>query len=437
MNFIENNRLITKGEKVLLAVSGGIDSVILAHLFDQSSIDFGIAHCNFQLRGEESDGDEAFVKSLAKRIKKPFYCKHFDTKTYANNNGISTQMAARDLRYSWFSELQKEEGYAKITTAHHLNDAIETTLFNFSKGTGISGIRGLKPINEVLIRPLLFASRLEIETYAKAQGIKWREDSSNKEDTYARNHIRLTVIPELRKINSSLESTAVSTFERLLDVEKIFKHEVAMFKNTFVKTQHNLTTIIMSEASGIIGFPTILHDVLKAFGFNFSQTKEIIKRKNESGKLFLSTNFQLNIDRDTIFITSRNKEEETKEYKIQQGDTSIALPHGRLTLDWDAKRPSSFSRNDKVTFVDIAKLRFPLIVRKWKEGDSFEPLGMKNKKKMSDFLIDRKIPLHIKEQIYVLESENKIVWVVGHQLDERFKLSNNTSGICYLEFTPL
>ncbi|MDH5365574.1 MAG: tRNA lysidine(34) synthetase TilS [Cyclobacteriaceae bacterium] len=435
LNYIEAESLIKKNDKVLLAVSGGIDSVVLSHFFHQTSFNFGIAHCNFQLRGKESDDDETFVKLLAKKLNKPFFCKHFNTNKYANERGISTQMAARDLRYSWFSDLLKSEGYSKIATAHHLNDSIETTLFNFSKGTGISGVRGIMPISNVLIRPLLSISRLQIEQFAKEQNIEWREDSSNKKDKYARNHIRLTVIPELKKINESLESTSISTFERLRDVENIFKNEVEKFRNEFVKKENNLTTITIGRASNIIGFRTILHEILKDFGFNFNQTKEIIKRKNESGKFFLSPIYQLNIDRDK-FIISENKEIDPNiEFEINRGDKSITFPYGHLDFDWDKLRPASFSRDNNIAYLDVDKLKFPLKLRKWKTGDFFQPLGMKHKKKLSDFMIDRKIPLNLKEQVMVIESADKIVWVVGHQPDDRFKLTDHTSEICCLEFT--
>lgn len=434
-NYIKAEALIEKNDRVLLAVSGGVDSVVLAHLFYQTSFYFGIAHCNFQLRKEESDDDEAFVKLLAKRLNKPFFCKHFNTNKYASEQGVSTQMAARDLRYSWFNDLLESEGYSKIATAHHLNDSIETTLFNFSKGTGISGVRGIKPINNMLIRPLLFSSRFQIEEFAKEQDIEWREDSSNKKNKYARNHIRNIVVPELKKINESLESTTISTFERLRDVESVFKNEVEKFQNEFVKTQNNLTTIIIDSASTIIGFRTILHEILKDFGFNFNQTKEIIKRKNESGKFFLSPSYRLNIDRDKLIISENKEIDSNLEFEINRGDKSIAFPYGRLNLDWNSLYPSSFSRDNNIAYFDIEKLIFPLKLRNWKLGDLFQPLGMKNKKKLSDFMIDRKIPLNLKDHVMVLESANKIVWVVGHQPDDRFKLTENTSEICCLKFT--
>jgi len=435
-NYIASEQLIAPDDKILLAVSGGVDSVVMVDLFAKSSLHFAIAHCNFRLRGKESDKDQEFVRALAEKLNTSFYSVQFETKKYAKKLGISTQMAARELRYNWFYQIIEEEGFSKLATAHHINDSIETALFNFSKGTGIAGLRGLLPINNNIIRPLLFAYRGDIEQYAKEQQINWREDSSNQNDDYARNQIRHEVVPALKKNNASLESTSVTTFERLRDAECIINNTVKKFRNEFVELKGEHTIISVSLTERITGFRTILHEVLKPYGFNFIQTKEIVKRLNESGKTFLSSEYQLNIDREQLIISKINENSlESIQLTISREIIEIKFESGQVNFDWNSTRPQSFSENKNIAFIDASHLKFPLVLRKWQQGDSFQPLGMQQKKKLSDFMIDRKIPLHEKEDVLVLISGNEIVWVVGHQLDDRYKLVTSSSNIVKMEYT--
>lgn len=436
LSYIEKEGLIKKGDKVLLAVSGGIDSVVMAYLFYRSSIHFGIAHCNFQLRDAESDKDALFVEALANQFKKPFFIKSFDTKKYAMKNNISTQMAARELRYDWFKKLLKKEGYSSLATAHHVNDSLETAIFNFSKGTGISGIRGILPKSSNSIRPILFTSKAQIETFANKHQLKWREDSSNQTDDYSRNHIRHNVIPELTKINPNLEFTVNSTLERLRDVEAIFKQQVERFKTERIHHLNDSTYILLHNTATVKGFRTVLHEVLKEYGFNYAQTTELLKRKNESGRLFSSNDYSLNVDREQLIIVKKEEKEPDFECEIDREDDIVIAPHGTIRFDWKASPPSTFLKNCNIAYFATDELYFPLKLRRWKQGDSFQPLGMVNKKKLSDLMIDRKIPLNLKKNVMVLESNNKIIWVVGYQPDDRFKITENTNSICKVEFIP-
>lgn len=436
LNYIEKEALLKKEERILLAVSGGIDSVVMAYLFQHTSFNFGIAHCNFQLRGEDSDKDELFVKSLAKQFDVPFYNKSFDTKKYATNNGVSTQMAARELRYIWFEGLVQSEKYNCVATAHHINDSIETAIFNFSKGTGISGVRGILSRSSSTIRPLLFTSRARIEVYAKKNKIKWREDRSNKTDTYSRNHIRHNIIPELEKLNPNLNISVITTFERLRDVESILKKQAELFKKEKIHHINECTYISLKDVSEIEGFRSIIYEILKEYGFNYLQTKEILKRRKESGRHFIAKMYTLSIDRDQLIIERKNQKKLKTSYRIELEDDIVIAPIGTLKFDWKTNYPSKFIKNNNIAYVSMDQLVFPLELRHWKQGDYFQPLGMSNKKKLSDLMIDRKIPLNLKKNIMVLESDNKIIWVIGQQPDERFKITKGSKAICKIEYLP-
>lgn len=436
LKYIEEEGLFDFDDKILLAVSGGIDSVVLSHLMSQSGYSFGVAHCNFGLRADESDSDELFVTSLASRLNTPYFCTRFDTKKHATKNKISTQMAARELRYEWFEELLSKEGYNYIATAHHMNDAIETTLFNFSKGTGIAGLRGILPKSARTVRPMLFASRLQISAYAKEYNIEWQEDSSNSSDKYIRNMVRLNVIPHLKSINPSLESSSASTFKRLRDVELIFKKEVELFKKNSVELRNPDVYINISHLKKE-GARTLLYECLKEYSFNFSQIDELCNKLDDTGKTYISDTHVLNIDREYLLVSHLEQDSGDLTYHINEEDELIMLPHGRLQIDWDARKPNSFSNNKQVAYLDKTKLTYPLIVRKWKQGDTFHPLGMTHKKKLSDFMIDEKIPLNLKERVFIMQSGKEIVWVIGHRIDNRYKISTKSKSLCKIEFiTP-
>lgn len=425
LDFISTNNLCDKGDKILLAVSGGVDSVVLVRLFKDAGFNFAIAHCNFQLRGSESDGDEAFVRELAGLNHVSCFVRSFDTKNYAAMHGVSIQMAARDLRYAWFADLIAEHGIKYIATAHHLDDSLETVLFNLAKGTGISGARGILPKQNNLIRPLLFASKEDILSYARNNGLQWREDSSNESTKYSRNLIRHEVIPVLKKINPSLVSTFMQTRQRLEDAEKVLMQKVDQVRSESFSFQGE-DVYVPKEA--IARQPaTVVEELLKPYSVNWQQVQEILSGLDGlAGKVFLSGSHQLNIDRSHLII-SPLKGEVGEEY-IQSQDEFVGNEVVKLRC-YLADDTGKVLRKKNEASVDFDRLNFPLKLRKWKEGDVFCPLGMRGKKKVSDFMIDEKIPLNLKERVCVIESAGEVVWVVGHRVDDRFKVRPDTKRI--------
>jgi tRNA(Ile)-lysidine synthase len=435
LNFIHINELIKKDSKTLLAISGGVDSVVLCHLFASARLDFAIAHCNFGLRGIESDLDEKFVSELAKSYNVFFYRNSFDAEKFADEKKISIQMAARELRYSWFNELLNKKDFGQFATAHHQNDVVETVLLNLVKGTGIAGLHGILPKNNNLIRPLLFADKAKIQDYAVQQNLKWREDSSNTTVKYQRNLLRLEVIPLLKKINPDLERSFDQTIKKMRDVEKIFqkrldevKAEVLIFKNGDVYI--NKMKIVNNEGSVIL-----LFEILQGYGFNYNQAEAIhghIKQNSHSGRSFFSQDFQLTIDREHLIISSK-REINNFEVEIREEFNKVLLPDGSQLFFQRTGRPEFIIKDKAVAQIDMEKLEYPLIIRPWKMGDWFYPLGMKGKKKISDFMIDTKIPVNLKKRIFLLTSGNQVVWVVGHRIDDRFKITDNTKLTLLIE----
>jgi len=425
LTYIREQSLFQKNEYVLLAVSSGIDSVVLAHLFHEAGFNFGMAHVNFSLRNEDSDRDQSFAKDLAKHYNVSFHTTVFDTNHHAAENKVSTQMAARELRYKWFEELRNKHDYKYIATAHHLTDSIETVLFNFSKGTGISGMRGIQPQNGQLVRPLLFASKKEILAHANTHGLDWREDKSNASDKYHRNYIRHQILPQLEHINPSFENTAKSTLERLTDAEEIVLSAVDSAQQLYHKQDGDHHFFEISQLSALGGSTTILHHLIKRFGFNYPQSKNILKQSNQVGKLFLSKTHQANIDRQHLIISPLNQKKDA-EFIINSSDTHLAADDITLEIT-QSDVPQEIPTDPKIGCFDLAKISFPLTVRTWQNGDRFYPLGMTQQKKVSDLLIDNKVPLNLKDHVNVLLSDNKIIWVMGHRIDNRFKITKTTN----------
>jgi tRNA(Ile)-lysidine synthase len=430
LSYITEKQLFNlETERVLLAVSGGMDSVVMSHLFYKAKINFAIAHINFGLRGEESDADEVFVKKLAKKYKVPFFFEIFETEAFAKQEKVSIQMAARILRYQWLDKLRLTEGFAYIATAHHLNDTLETVFFNITKGTGISGLHGIQPKNKHLIRPLLFADKEEIYSYIVDNQLAWREDSSNQSGKYQRNLIRNEVVPLLKTINPNLENTIAQTIERVTAVERIFEGEVVRLKAQ-VYREHQGTCFLNYERLREETEPLIkLHALLKDFHYSYNQVRDIWQvLDGEPGKRFESPTHLLVKDRSELVITpkllqayiSESLEADQKEF--QNGVFHLKT---EVLAAADFKIPSS----NTIASLDLDTLQFPLKIRKWKEGDWFCPLGMNKKKKLSDFMIDEKIPLNLKDRVWVVTSNGSIVWVIGHRIDNRFKLTDKTTQI--------
>lgn len=429
LDYNKENKLFKPDDKILLAVSGGIDSVAMANLFNRARLKFGIAHCNFGLRGEASDADEHFVKKLSKKYKVTFHSNQFDTEHFAQSEKISTQMAARHLRYEWFNKLLKEEGYALVATAHHQNDILETVLLNLVKGTGIAGLHGIKPKNGNIIRPILFADKNMIQDYVAVQHLTWREDSSNESAKYQRNIIRHEIVPKLKLINLNVVYTIKNTVERISAVEQLFNHHVGRIKEKAVLVKDEDAYIDIAEISASVMPAIILSEIIKPYHFNYHQAKNIAKKLGEGpGKVFESPTHRLNIDREKIIISPKDLSF-FQEAIIQEGQT--LFNHRGLNLRFSILVNKAFKipADKNIAVLDYSKLKFPLKVRKWKEGDWFYPLGMNRKKKLSDFMIDEKIPLNLKARVFVITSGDSICWVVGNRIDNRFKVTGKTRKI--------
>ncbi len=428
---IARHRLCKATDKILLAVSGGLDSMVMLQLFHAAGYSIAAAHCNFQLRGAESEGDEEFVKERCTHLKVPFYNKRFDTNNYAWENSLSIQLAARELRYTWFEELLTKEKFDALATAHHLNDSLETVLINLCRGTGIEGLAGIPLEHGFIIRPMLFASREEIEAYARAEKITWREDGSNLTDDYQRNFIRHQIIPKLKEINPSLEHTFFSTLEKVRGGAELMKEGHNQLEKSFVRKVDG-KTVIKKEAFQLFHYPApVLWEMIKHFGFNIEQSEEIIQSiHSQPGKKFLTPTYQLIIDRESLIISLRQQLWEQTEIRADQkhamlGPWNLYLKEGEVIL----------TSNKSEAVLDLERLHFPLRWRKWKPGDTFYPLGMEHHKKISDFLIDQKISMTDKEVVTVLESNGEIAWVAGHRVDNRFKITAQTKRAMSFQIT--
>ncbi len=407
------------GKKILVAVSGGLDSVVLLDLLLMADCTVGVAHANFQLRGGESLDDEAFVRELAMQRKVPFHTSLFETNNDAIKMGVSVQMAARQLRYAWFDRIMDQEDYDFVATAHHLNDNLETVLLNFVRGTGLSGLQGIPIKNGRIVRPLLQFTRAEIKTYATDHRLTWREDSSNAKNDYSRNFIRHHIVPSLKELNPSLEETFARNTERLQASHELARHELERLRQTYVLQQGRQVKISKS-ITGLFKHPApVLLELIKEYDFNLDQSMEIVLALHgQPGKQFLSPTHRLVIDREHLIICTH--QDEWKEVLIEEGQRHASLGHWVLEMENSTK--AEVQSNNLQAILPGDKLHFPLLWRKWKHGDFFFPMGMDHKKKLSDFLVDSKISLTEKEAVTVLESAGEIVWVVGYRIDNRFKI---------------
>lgn len=423
--FLSENRL-------LIACSGGLDSVVLTRLCHLMKFEFGIAHCNFKLRGEESDQDEVFVKSLAESVGALFLKTHFDTEKYAADHQLSIQMAARALRYDWFRELAIEFQYDYVLTAHHADDNLETFLINLSRGTGLDGLTGIPEVNEIFVRPLLPFSREEILNFAKEQKLQWREDSSNKSTKYLRNKLRHDVITELKLVNPQFLDNFRNTLDYLKQSSQFIKSQLFRLKKDLLETSETDIVKIPINRLREYGNPrTSLYFLLKDYGFKaWDDIEQIVSA--QSGKQIFSETHRLVKDRDYLLLSPIAEEISDRKYQIPEEENMIMIPPGTLKI----KEVSKMDQTDfKTIFVDKEKLKYPLIVRKWKEGDYFYPLGMKGKKKLSKFFKDEKLSLLAKERVWLLCSGKEIVWIINYRADDRFKITPQTKQILKIAIT--
>ncbi len=439
--YIIDNQLFTKNDKLLVAVSGGVDSVVLCQLLYLNGYHFSIAHCNFQLRGKESNEDETFVKTLADNWEVPFYSKNFDTKQYVLDNKISTQVAARDLRYAWFEELRNSLNYDYILTAHHASDNIETVLYNFAKGSGLLGLTGIKAKNKAIVRPLLWAKRKDILAFLETEKLPFREDSSNDSDKYARNNIRHHVIPVFKKLNPSFESTANDTIKRLAETQVLFDFFIKNIKNEITHFVDNQLFIDKNKLKTYPSVSTVLFELLKEFGFNNDQVVQVLKDEGfKTGTLFYSQTHKLLIDRTHYIVATQLEQTETETFcTIQKEDVFIKESGFELIFNYFNEKQSVISKNPNIALFDADMLTFPLVLRKWHEGDRFQPLGMGGKSQLlSDFFRLQKLSIFDKEKVLILETADKLIcWVVGFRIDERFKITEGSKSFVNIEFKPM
>ncbi|WP_338358340.1 tRNA lysidine(34) synthetase TilS [Yeosuana marina] len=429
-NHINTRFSFLKSSRLLIAISGGIDSVVLTHLCHQLKLNIALAHCNFNLRGDESDADEDFVLQLAEDLDLEVFIESFDTNAYAKEYKLSTQMAARDLRYHWFQELKDQLKFDYILTAHHADDNLETFLINLSRGTGLDGLTGIPEINGAIVRPLLLFSAQDIETYAKEHRVKWRDDSSNASRKYLRNKLRHDVIPVLKEINLQLLQNFQTTLNNLNDTADIVDDSLnAVLKRAIVTIDVNTLKFKISEFKTLKNPKAYLHEFLKDFGF--TEWNDIVNLLDaQSGKQVFSSTHRLLKDRDYLILTDITSNEDSQVITITENDTDIQIPSGVLHFN---QVDAMSTTKSGMLYVDKALLNYPLFVRKWQEGDFFYPLGMDGKKKLSKYLKDEKLSLIEKENIWLLTSGDAIVWVIGKRADNRFKVTEQTKQILKIE----
>ncbi|WP_321290043.1 tRNA lysidine(34) synthetase TilS [uncultured Sunxiuqinia sp.] len=434
-NYIVAEGLLASDSKLILAVSGGCDSMVMLDLFRQIEHDFVVAHCNFNLRGAESDNDEIFLRDYCGEHGLELYVKTFETREFALQEGISIEMAAREMRYQWFYELIDSLKYDFLLTAHHQDDLVETILINLSRGTGIRGLSGIHPKKGRLVRPLLFASREQIREYAQTNQVPFREDSSNKELVHLRNLVRHQIIPLLEQINPAFKLNASKTAGILKQTEQVYQAKIDEEKASFIRWEGinlHLNIAYLQQSSFA---ESVLFEVLHPFGFNADQILEISQSSHaEAGKIFYSETHRLVKDREVFILTPRAEDQQQRFY-IEKDCPSIAVPFEMQFSKLEKDEQFQFSREKNIADLDFDKLDFPLMLKKWEQGEYFQPLGMTGFKKLSDFFIDEKFSIPEKENTWMLYSGGKVVWVVGHRIDNRFKISKNTNTVYRIQFS--
>jgi tRNA(Ile)-lysidine synthase len=415
--------------KILLAVSGGIDSMVLMYLFSELGMQCEVAHCNFQLRGEESDQDEVFVRDHAQKCNFPVFVARFETEEYAAEHKLSIQMAARQLRYDWFNRLTKAHNCRAIAIAHNLNDTIETFFINMGRGTGIDGFRSIQPVSGIIVRPLLSFTRTEIVQYASVNQIPHREDSSNNSDKYQRNFIRHNISPLFSQIFPGFDRIMERNLGYLSDTAKLYHAQIDSLLKEIVSEQDSVTYINIPKLKEALAPQTVLYELLNKYGFSSAEMDDIWSAVySTSGKQFYSATHQLIKDRECFILLPR-KEQSVERTYVEEGIVSIEAPL-KLTIEVIERTPDWKLEPDyAVAWLDASSLNFPLMIRKWQKGDYFIPLGMSGMKKISDYFIDSKMSITDKENAWLLVSDNQIVWVIGRRVDNRFRIKNSTQKI--------
>ena len=447
--YIQKENLFQAKDRLLLAVSGGVDSVVLCELCKKSGYDFEIAHCNFQLRGDDSNRDEKFVKELAQKYNVPFHVKVFDIVAYANNVKKSIEEAARHLRYDWFNSIinnpKPQPGHANetvacpvghqapapgfILTAHHADDNIETVLMNFFRGTGIMGLRGILPKQAKIVRPLLFARRSQLEIFVQENHLEFVTDHTNLQSDYTRNYFRNNIIPLVSKSFPEAAKNVLNNIQRFKETEMLYQQSVDLHKKNLLEHKGNEIHIPVLKLIKTVPLATVLYEIIKAFGFTAHQTDEVIDLlKSDTGKYVQSATHRIIKNRNWLIIAPRQATE-ADNILIEENDTEIIFKQGTISLEKINNETFLIVNDPMAAQLDLTAIKFPLLLRKWKQGDYFYPLGMQKKKKVSRFFIDQKLSLTQKENTWVIEIDKKIIWVVGMRIDDRFKVTPATETI--------
>jgi tRNA(Ile)-lysidine synthase len=429
MEFLQHECGVEPHHRLLVAVSGGADSMALQHLLMSSFCDIRVAHVNFRLRGLESDGDELMVVDYCREHGIAFDVNAFDTTDYAQQNGLSVEMAARELRYGWFQELAQLYQCQWIATGHHLDDSIETFFLNLARGTGLHGLTGIKPQTGNIVRPLLAYRHPQIEAYCRQYQIPWRTDSSNQETLYLRNRVRHDIVPQFEQLNTSFVSTMQQNMIRLSQMELFVNDEVARLREQLVTECDGSMLIPIKLIENHPHCKLLLYEWLSPLGFNATHIADIVASlKGIPGKQFVSSTHRLVRDRSNLVIVSL----EEKDLSVLYIDISQTVINEPIALEWrqfDRDEHFTFSQASNLVHFDADLVDFPLTLRRWQTGDQFRPLGMTNFKKLSDFFVDQKLSIIEKEQVWLLLSGDDIVWVINHRIDDRFKVTNKTKRI--------
>lgn len=418
---IEEKELFALNDKVLVALSGGADSVALLRVLTDLGYLCECAHCNFHLRGEESDRDEWFVRSLCQELQVPLHVKHFETESYAKEKQVSIEMAARELRYAWFEELRKETEAVVIAVAHHRDDSVETFLLNLIRGTGINGLKGIQSKNGNIVRPLLDTSREDILDYLAHLKQDYVTDSTNLQDEYMRNKIRLNLLPIMKEMNPSIMESIQETAQKLADAAVIYNENRENTLGKHIrKTSDGKEHLAVKTVLNDIAPLSLLHEWLGRHHFNASQIKDIYHclMQKQSGKRFVSHDWELLRDREDLILQHKQEEEHIPEISIE----TVEVNNDFILI-----------KDRNIACLDANKVVLPLDIRKWEKGDKFVPFGMKGQKKVSDYLTDKKFSLFEKEKQYVACSEGKIVWLIGERTDDRFKITEKTEKALILK----
>lgn len=425
---IDKSFSFLKGKKLLIACSGGLDSVVLSKLLHDLNYEIALAHCNFSLRGKESDGDETFIIGLAQKMEIPVFVETFDTKEFAKNNGISTQMAARDLRYKWFAEILQNFKYDYLLTAHHLDDDLETFFINLSRGTGLNGLLGIPKKNGTVIRPLLSFSRDQILDYAKSEHVKWREDSSNQKADYLRNKMRLEVIPKFKEANDSVLKSFKKTQHNLQGSKKLIEDYMALIYSMVIKEEVGFYKIDIQKLQQLPNTEALLYELLNGFGFTeWNDVSSLLTA--QTGRQLFSKTHRLLRNRDEFLLSKIEFQDFPVEFMLSENGIESPI---KLRIE----RTKYIGETEKnLIYVDSGKLNFPLTIRKWKNGDSFHPFGLGGKKKLSKYFKDEKLSILEKESLWLLMSGEEIVWVIGYRMNEKFRVTETTDQILKIIWT--